>query len=285
MRRYPALWGGLAILGPTFLLGVLAPLITPYKSQQAIPKSFLSPPSFNHLFGTDNYGFDVFSRVIWAVRIDLVVAISGTLVSLFLGTVVGLFLGYYSDTAILRGKISEVVLRILDLVQAFPAFVLALALVVALGPSITNIVTVLAFINIPVFARLTRSAVMGIREAPYVESARVSGASDLKVIRDHIIRNAIDPSLINASVVAGLSILLTAGLSFIGAGIRVPVAEWGSMISIGAPYVVTGQWWPSVFPGLALGITVFGFGVLGVGLQRLLDPAHEDALGTSHAYR
>ncbi len=263
---------GLSIVVGMALVAALAPIIAPYPPEFAIPADFLQPPSARHLLGTDNYGMDIFSRVVWAPRLDLVIAVSATIVSLAIGIPLGVWAGYYSNRKGPPGWMSEVLLRFMDIIQAFPPFVFALGLVAAAGHKVSNVVIVIAFINIPVFLRLTRSAVLSVREKAYVEAAICVGNPDGRILFKHILPNALGPALINSSVIMGFSILLTSGLSFVGAGIRVPTAEWGSMISIGAPNMITGEWWTSVFPGVFLGVTVLGFALLADGLRTYLDP-------------
>ncbi len=263
---------GLIIIAAMFLLAIMAPVIAPYHPEYAIPSDFLQPPGPKHWFGTDNYGMDIFSRVVWAPRIDLVIAVTATLASLAIGIPLGVWAGYYGSKRGIMGAGSEILLRIMDIVQAFPPFVLAMALVAIAGQKTINVILVIAFINVPVFLRLTRSAVLSVKEKSYVEAAICVGNPDSRILFKHILPNSLAPSLINASVVMGFSILLTAGLSFIGAGIRIPTAEWGAMISIGAPNMITGEWWTSIFPGIFLGTTVLGFALLGDGLRTYLDP-------------
>lgn len=263
---------GIIIIFTIILLAIFAPFITPYHPEEAIPSEFLQPPNAKHWFGTDNYGMDIFSRVIWAPRVDLVIAIGATLLSLVLGIPLGVWAGYYGNRKGWLSTASEWLLRLMDVVQAFPPFVLAMALVTIAGQSITNVILVIAFVNVPVFLRLTRSAVLSIRERSYIEASICVGNPDSRILFKHILPNSLAPALINSSVVMGFSILTTAGLSFIGAGIRIPTAEWGSMISIGATNMTTGEWWTSIFPGIFLGLTVLGFALLGDGLRIYLDP-------------
>jgi len=222
--------------------------------------------------GTDPTGMDILSRVLAAVRTDLSVAVSGTLLSLVAGVVLGAAAGYWGGTGGIPQLLSEALLRIMDMIQSFPVFIFALALVSLSGPSAKNIVAAIAFVNLPIFLRLTRAAVLTTREQLYVEAARSVGMDDLRILFQDIIPNSIDPALVNASVTVGGAILLTAGLSFIGAGIRPPAPEWGSIIATGSQYMITGQWWIGVFPGLALSLSVFGFALLGDGLREYLDP-------------
>jgi len=169
-------------------------------------------------------------------------------------------------------------MRAADVLQAFPVFVFAIALVASLGQSVFAVVSAIAFVNIPIYLRLMRSQVLTIRGMRYVEAAQIAGLSDFYTITRHVIPNAMAPVLAQVSVNIGWSILLTAALSFIGAGVRPPTPEWGSMIAMGFQNLVTGQWWPSLYPGLALAITVFGFALVGSSIEVLADPMKRRAL-------
>jgi peptide/nickel transport system permease protein len=254
------------------LAGAFAPWIAPYDPVEADPSQFLQPPSALHWFGTDAVGMDVFSRVLYGPRIDITIALLGTLISATVGCLLGAWVGYYSRGRALRSWAAYLVMRLADVVQAFPVFVFAIALVASLGQSIQTVVLAIAFVNIPIYLRLMRSQVMTLREARFVEAALVAGLSDAQIIVRHILPNAIGPAVAQLSVNIGWSILLTAGLSFVGAGVRAPSPEWGSMIATGFQNVVTGEWWPSVFPGLALALTVFGFSLVGGSVEVLGDP-------------
>jgi peptide/nickel transport system permease protein len=225
-----------------------------------------------HLFGTDKDGLDIFSRVLYAPQIDLSISLTSTLISAVLGTPMGAMAGYFSGRRGLAGLLADWTMRAVDMTLAFPVFVLALLLVGTLGAQIFNVVLALVFVNAPVFVWLTRSEVLGMRQRQFVEAARCSGNSELRVVLSHVIPNSISSSLTQVSVMLGYGILLTAGLSFIGAGVRVPTPEWGLMISQGATDMITGQWWPALFPGLALGSAVLGFSLAGDGLRGYLNP-------------
>ena len=266
LRTNPLAIIGAVIGAIALILAVFGPTIAPYDPETAMPGSQLQPPSLRHVMGTDDNGMDVFSRVIASPRTDLTIAILGTLGSIIMGVPLGLFAGYF------RGVFSESLMRLSDIVQSFPVFLLGMALVVVTGHDIKNLIYVVAIINSPIYVRLTRSQVLFLRERTFVEAARALGCSHYWIIREHILRNAIGPALANASVTSGWAILLTAGLSFIGAGVRVPTPEWGSMIAIGAKNIYTGEWWPSVFPGIALATTVLGFALIGDTLAQITDP-------------
>jgi peptide/nickel transport system permease protein len=265
IRTRPAALAGMVIVTMALTLAVVGPAVAPFDPTTAIPGDQLQPPSFRHLMGTDGNGMDVFSRVIASPRTDLTIAIFGTLGAIAIGIPLGLVAGYY------RGFASELLMRVSDIVQSFPVFILGMALVVVTGQEIKNVVYVVAIVNFPIYVRLVRGQVLFLRERPFIEAARVLGARDRWLIREHIFPNAIGPVVANASITIGWAILLTAGLSFIGAGVRVPTPEWGSMIAVGAKNVYTGEWWPSVFPGIALAVTVLGFALLGETMVQMTD--------------
>lgn len=269
---------GYIIVFVVILLAVLAPWIAPYSPITADPSSFLEPPSWKHWFGTDAVGMDIFSRAIYAPRVDLTIAVLGTLISASVGSMIGALVGFYSEGHGVRSAISYSVMRAADVLQAFPVFVFAIALVASLGQSLQTVVIAIAFVNIPIYLRLMRAQVLTIRDMRYVEAAKVAGLSDFYNITRHVIPNAMAPVLAQVSVNIGWSILLTAALSFIGAGVRPPTPEWGSMIAMGFQNIVTGQWWPSLYPGLALTITVFGFALVGSSIEVFADPMKRRAL-------
>jgi peptide/nickel transport system permease protein len=214
----------------------------------------------------------IFSRTIAAYRTDLVIAVVGALMALFIGAPLGIIAGYFDGKSGFWGSISLVILRIMDVIQAFPVFVLGLLLVAAFGPSPQNLIFMIAVANIPGNLRLARSEAISLREKDFVEAARAVGNSELRIAFHHIMPNAITPVIALLSVVMGFGILLTAGLSFVGAGVRVPTPEWGSMIASGGTTMITGQWWPSFFPGLFMALTIFGFSMLGEIITVLIDP-------------
>lgn len=269
----PRFAAGYLIVATVAILAILAPVIAPYSPTEANSQSFLQPPSKDHFFGTDNVGMDIFSRAIYAPRIDFTIAILGTLLSALLGGSIGALVGYYSSGRGIRVWLSFAVMRAADVLQAFPVFVFAIALVASLGQSIHTIVLAIAFVNAPIYLRLMRSQVLSIRSMRYVEASQINGLSDFQTITRHVIPNAMAPVLAQLSINVGWGILLTAALSFIGAGVRAPTPEWGSMIAMGFQNVVTGQWWPSMFPGAMLAITVFGFSLVGASIEVLAEPA------------
>jgi len=263
-RTNPLFLLGLLIVVVALLLTVLGTVIAPYEPERADASAVLSPPSGQHWFGTDESGFDIFSRVIVAPRIDVTIALVSTLTSLAIGSVIGLLASYF------EGRIGSLVMRSADVVQAFPLFVLAMILVTTSGRNLVSLVFVIAFLNVPIFIRLMRSQVLALKHRSFVEAARAVGNSETVIAFRHVLPNALEPGLIQTSVTMGFAILLTAGLSFIGAGVRPPTPEWGAMIATGAQSLSRGAWWPSVFPGMAISLTVFGFATVAEGLREVL---------------
>ena len=252
---------GLVIVAASLFLAVFGEALAPFDPQ--VPTGNIAqPPSAEHWFGTDATGLDIFSRVIAAPRTDVTIALAAAVVSLVAGTLIGLPAGFY------RGFGSELIMRISDVIQSFPVFILAMILVALGGRSTINLVIALAFLYTPIFIRLTRSEVLSQRSRTYVESARALGNSEGRIALIHVLPNSLAPALIQASVTIGWGILLTAGLSFIGAGVRPPTPEWGLMISNGANGIILGEWWPSVFPGIAISLTVFGYAAVGNTLEQ-----------------
>lgn len=265
LRAHPDALAGTVVICLFVLAAIFAPVLAPYDPETP-GAEYRSPPSLTHWFGTDATGLDVFSRVIYAARIDLFVGVTGTLLSMTVGIVTGLLVGYY------RGWPTQLVMRIADLLQAFPPFVLAMALVAIAGPKLHNVILVIGFLNAPVFLRLVRSEVLSFRERPVMEAARCVGNRDYRILRYYLAPNTLEAALVQASVNVGWAIMLTAGLSFIGAGIPVPTPEWGSMVSIGASMMITGEWWAAFFPGMAIAMCVLSFAAVGEAVRVLVNP-------------
>jgi peptide/nickel transport system permease protein len=247
-------------------LAIFGSVIAPYDPLLTNAHAVLSPPTWEHLFGTDNLGRDVLSRVIVATKLDLWIAFSAVILSFFIGSAFGAIAGY------LGGWADKIIGRFSDAIMAFPLFVLAMGIVATLGNSIENIIYATAVINIPFYARVTRAEVLIRRDAGYVQAARLNGNSDFRILAFHIFPNCMPPMMIQISLNMGWAILNAAGLSFIGLGVRPPDAEWGIMVAQGATYIVSGEWWLALFPGLALMLAVFCFNLLGDGLRDLVDP-------------
>ena len=248
------------------IVAVFGSVIAPFDPLESNATKTLQPPSFEHLFGTDNLGRDVFSRVLVATRLDLTISVAAVALSFLIGSFIGCIAGYYG------GVLDTVLSRLLDMVMAFPLFVLAMGIVAALGNTVENIVYATAIINIPFYARLVRAEVNVRREAGFVNAARLSGASSSSIIALHIFPNALPPLMVQVSLNMGWAILNAAGLSFIELGVRPPTPEWGIMVAEGANFIVSGEWWLAVFPGLSLMLAVFTFNLLGDGLRDMVDP-------------
>jgi len=252
---------GGALLVLQIIAMLFAPWITHYSPTAADPVISLEPPTWNHLFGTDEFGMDVFARIIYATRIDLLIAVVAVVPSLFVGIPLGVLIGFY------RGPLPNLAMRLFDFIQSFPVFVLGMALVSVLGQGIWNVALVLAVLFIPMFARVLRAEVLSLREHPFIGAARCSGATDFDIMFRHILPNAMTPALVQVSIAIGMAILLTAGLSFIGAGVRMPTPEWGLMVATGAQQMILGVWWVTLFPGGAIVLSVLSFGLLGNAVQ------------------
>jgi peptide/nickel transport system permease protein len=246
-----------AIFGPALVL------YDPLATNASIA---LQAPSWEHWFGTDNVGRDVFSRVIVATRLDLSISVAAVALSFVVGSVLGCIAGYWG------GWLDIVLNRFLDTIMAFPLFVLAMGIVAALGNTIENIIYATAIINMPFYARLVRAEVNIRRDAGFARAAKLAGNSDVRVLAMHIFPNALPPMMVQVSLNLGWAILNAAGLSFIGLGVSPPTAEWGIMVAEGANFIVSGEWWLAVFPGLWLMIAVFTFNLLGDGLRDIVDP-------------
>lgn len=271
-RSRPGFLAGLVIVFVTLFLALFGPAIAPYGPEEVLPGRAILPPGAAHWMGSDVSGMDIFSRVISAPRIDLTIALLSTTIAFAGGVVLGVVSGFFAGGRGMWAMVSAGIVRAADVFQAFPLFIFALALVGFRGPSVQNVIIALAFLNIPFFLRVTRGAVLHVRERPFVEAARCVGNSGLRAAFVHVMPNALTPALANLSPTIGFSILLTSALSFVGAGVPIPTPEWGSMIAIGAPNMMTGQWWTALFPGLALAITILGYALVGDGLRYYLDP-------------
>ncbi len=245
---------------------LFGPSLVAYDPLASNASRALQPPSWDHLFGTDNLGRDVFSRVIVATRLDLAISIAAVALSFVIGSVLGAIAGYWG------GWLDAVLNRLFDTIMAFPLFVLAMGIVAALGNTVENIVYATAVINIPFYARLVRAEVNIRRDSGFALAAKLSGNSDLRVLALHIYPNALPPMMVQVSLNLGWAILNAAGLSFIGMGVRPPTAEWGIMVAEGANFIVSGEWWLAFFPGFALMFAVFTFNLLGDGLRDMVDP-------------
>lgn len=263
--RQPAAAVGGAIVLIEVLLAIFAPVIAPHDPLHSYTDSVLAHPSGAFLFGTDELGRDVFARTIYGTRISLQIAIVCVGIALAVGSTLGLVAGFVG------GIVDGVVMRVMDVLLAFPDILLAIAVVAILGPSLTNAMIAIGVAFVPVYARTVRSSVLSIVEADYVKAARVIGIGTPRIIFRHVLPNAAAPVIVISTVSSGVTILVAAGLSYVGLGAQRPTPEWGSMLSTSLEYM-PGSWWMAVFPGLAITITVLAFNLLGDTLRDLLDP-------------
>lgn len=264
--RNPVTAIGFGVIGAMAILGALAPLLAPYDPYALNPAAVLQPPSSAHLFGTGTFGEDIFSRVLYGTRIDFGIGIGAVAIGLIVGSTVGAIAGF------IGGAVDEIAMRAMDIIAAFPSFILALGIAGALGPSLPNLIVAIAAVNVPVYARLMRSRFLVIRNSQYAMAAVGVGVPRPRILYWHLLPNSFAPIFVQATLQFGFAVLDAAGLSFIGLGVHLPTPEWGVMISLGVPRIITGQWWVAFFPGLAIAIAVMGFNLIGDGLQDLLDP-------------
>jgi peptide/nickel transport system permease protein len=258
----------LAAAGAVFLalVAIFGPSLVPYDAVASdVPKA-LQPPNALHWFGTDQLGRDVFSRLVVATRLDLAIAVTAVIISFVIGAVIGSLCGYAG------GRLDRTVGRFVDVLMAFPLFVLAMAMVAALGNRVENIVIATAIINLPFYIRFARAEVNIRRNLGWVEAARACGDSHLSVVLRFLLPNVLPGMAVQMSLNLGWAILNAAGLSFIGLGVKPPTPEWGIMVAEGARFISTGRWWLVAFPGLALMSAVLCFNLLGDGLRDILDP-------------
>lgn len=232
-------------------LGILAPVLPLQNPVKPGPMNTLQPPSAEHWFGTDRDGMDIFSRTIHAIRTDFTLAISSVLIGIALGVPLGAISGYYG------GLLDNVITRITEVFQGFPQILFGMAFIAAAGNTLTNVVLIVAFYNIPVYSKMVRSVVVPLRDVEFVQAARVAGNPSLAIVFRHIIPNTLVPVFAQLPLSCAYAVQMIAGLSFIGLGVEIPKPEWGSMIQVGANYIVFGKWWLSVFPGLALFCSVW----------------------------
>lgn len=277
-REYRRMWAtfrqshsallGLGIVTVFLILAALGPWIVPFPDDALGTihlERKLQPPSATHWFGTDEVGLDIYSRVIIGARITLWIALTVTIIAVLIGVPLGLIAGMSN------GGLRELIMRITDVFLSIPGLILAIAIVGALGPGILNAMLALSLVWWPGYVRLVQAKVLSVRNETYVEAARAMGASQLRIVFLHVLPNCTSPIIVKASMDMGLAILGAASLGFLGLGAQPPYPEWGSMVSIGKSYLPD-WWWYSLFPGLAIYLTVLGFNLLGDGLRDMLDP-------------
>ena len=257
---------GLIFLLFVFGLVILGPAFSPYDPLAIDFAVKLNPPSREHLLGTDNFGRDLMSRIFSGARYTLLAAFVSVLIGLFIGTPLGVLSGY------LGKKTDLILMRIMDILLAFPPLLLAMAIVSGLGPSLVNASVAIGISYIPHFARMARSRAINVRGMEYVQAAVAVGAPGIRILLSHVLPNCLTPIIVQATVYTGYGILWVAGLSFIGLGAKLPTPEWGLMIAEGRQYIISGEWWVTIFPGLFIMLGVTGFTLIGDGLREVLNP-------------
>ncbi|MBP1873498.1 peptide/nickel transport system permease protein [Ensifer adhaerens] len=255
---------GLFILVTFVLLAVFAPLIAPYAPGKLSIVNRLSPPSLQWFFGTDEFGRDVFSRTLYAGRLSLLVGAAVVTLATIVGVVMGLLAGYFP-------KLDAPIARLIDAMMAFPDILLAIALVAALGPSLTTVIIALSVVYAPRLARVVRASTLVIRELPYVEAARALGISTPHIMTRHVLRNLLSPILVQGTFLFAHAMLAEAGLSFLGVGVSPEIPTWGTMIASGRQYIGQADW-VTLFPGIAIVLSVLSLQMVGDGLRDMLDP-------------
>jgi peptide/nickel transport system permease protein len=260
---------GLAIIAFFLALTILAPLVAPYDPADQDLSSALSPPSPQHVFGADQYGRDVLSRVIFGTRDALLAIVVADGIALCAGGLLGLVAGY------LGGLVDAAIMRLVDVLLAFPYLLLALIIVAALGPSLTNALIAIGIVYTPQYARMMRGQVLAVRHADYVRAARALGSGRLRLMLRHVLPNCFTPVMVLATLQAGSVVVETAGLAFLGLGAQPPAADWGAMLAEGHDYFLS-AWWIATFPGLAIFVVVLGFNLIGDALRDYADPRRRE---------
>ena len=266
LRAHPVTAAGAVLIVLVAVAGLAAPVLAPYDPLRTDPGDTLRAPGGAHLMGTDDFGEDIWSRVLWGARIDLEIALVAVAVALALGCTLGALAGFSG------GWVDEAVMRSMDILQAFPSFILAMGIAAALGPSLRNLILSVALINVAVYARLMRARLLVVKQTMYAMAARGAGNPPWRLLLVHLIPNCLTPIFVQSSLQSGWAILTAAGLSFVGLGVRVPEPEWGVMVAMGVARITSGSWWVSFYPGLCIALVVMGFNLIGDGLQDLLDP-------------
>lgn len=246
-------------------LALLAPIITPDTMNKPVLAERLQAPSSEHWFGTDDFGRDIFYRVIYGARISLWVGFFSVLGSVIVGSMLGIVAGYY-------GKwVDTIISRFFDIMLAFPSILLAIAIVAALGPSLQNALIAIAIINVPNFGRLIRSKVLSVKQEEYIMAARAIGMNDVRILFHHVLPNSMGPIIVQGTLAIATAIIEAAALGFLGLGAQPPTPEWGKMLADSRQFLIQAPW-TMIFPGLAIMLTVLGFNLMGDGLRDALDP-------------
>jgi peptide/nickel transport system permease protein len=262
---------GLAVLAVLVVAAVSGSALAPHGINAIDVQNRLQPPSPQHWFGTDELGRDIFSRVLVAAKVSLQVGVIAVGISLVAGVTLGLVAGYYG------GRVDDVVMRVMDMLFAFPAILLAIAILAVLGPGLANAMIAIGIVYTPIFARITRASVLSVREEVFVRAARSIGASDVRILRLHILPNVMAPIIVQTSLSLAFAILSEAALSFLGLGVQPPQPSWGRMLFDGRGFIEQ-AWWMGVFPGLAIFVTVLAFNIVGDALRDALDPKQRSVI-------
>jgi peptide/nickel transport system permease protein len=261
----PATALGLVLVAIMFSIAIVGPQLTPYGFEEMLLADKLSAPSWKHVLGTDQFGRDVMTRLIYGARVSLIVGAGGTAVAMLLGVILGATAGY-------QGRwLDEIVMRVIDVIMAFPFIVLAIVLAWIVGPGMQNLILVIGIIRTPQFARITRGSVLTTKETAYVEAARATGVPGFTILWRHILPNCVSPILVYASLSIATAISAEAALSFLGLGIQPPRPSWGMMLAEGQRFMFDAPWL-ATFPGIAISLTILGYNLLGDGLRDALDP-------------
>jgi peptide/nickel transport system permease protein len=263
--RDRAALAGLSVIAILVVVAIIAPTMTPYPPNDQSFRIKLEAPGTEHLLGTDEFGRDVFSRILIGTRVALFVGIVPVVIAVIIGVSLGLVAGYFG------GGIDQVLMRVIDVLLAFPWLLLAIGIMAILGPGIQNVVIAVAIVYIPAFARIVRGSVLSIKEKEYVEAARAMGQPTIRILVRHVLANAWAPIIVLSTLSIGQAIIYAAGLSFIGLGTQPPNADWGVMLTSGREYLRDAPWL-GFFPGVAILITVLAFNLFGDGLRDALDP-------------
>jgi peptide/nickel transport system permease protein len=264
VRQRPAFVLGVFIVLFYIVVAIVAPILTPYGPTKTNPQDTYQAPSSVHPFGTDKFGRDILTRVVYAARLDLSIAASVALSAFVIGSLIGGLAGYYG------GWVDDIVMRVVDVMFSFPAFILAMAITGVLGDTVQNVIIAIATAYVPYFIRLTRSEMLKVRTHQYADAAVSIGNPGWRVMLVHLLPNALTPSLVQVALVFGWAILDAAGLAFLGLGITPPTAEWGVLVSEGAQRIITGEWWVWLYPGAAIVLAAFSFSLIGDGLRDII---------------
>jgi peptide/nickel transport system permease protein len=257
---------GLILVAIWTVGGLLAGVLTRYGPLDPDRGALLQPPSLGHLFGTDNFGRDILSRVLYGARLSLWTGLIAVAISLAIGVTLGAIAGFT------RNWVGGTIMRVVDVLLAFPQLLLAMAVAAALGPGTSSAMIAVGVVGIPEFARIMYGQTLSLREREFVEAGHAVGLTGRQIVVRHIVPNALAPIMVRATLGMGYAILTAASLSFIGLGVQPPTPEWGVLIADGRGYIVTGEWWLTALPGLAIATSILGFNLLGDGLRDVLDP-------------